>query len=71
MGRHGLGKRNENGDIIIQLCVNYNLIIGGSLFLHKDIKPDGWLQIIALLTICLPLRNGRSLLDVRGYRGWM
>jgi len=71
MGRHGLGRRNEKGDIFIKLCANYNLIIGGSLFSHTDIKPHGWLQIIALLTkstICLSVRNGGSLLDVRGYR---
>jgi hypothetical protein len=35
-GRHGLGTRNENGDVFIGLSVNYNLVIGGSLFPHKD-----------------------------------
>jgi exonuclease III len=34
MGRHGLGTRNENGDMFIDLRVNYNLVIGGSLFPH-------------------------------------
>ena len=37
MGRHGLGTRNENGDMFIDLCVNCNLVISGSLFLHKNI----------------------------------
>jgi len=27
MGRHGLGTRNENGNMFIDLCVNYNLAI--------------------------------------------
>jgi exonuclease III len=36
MGRHGLGTRNENGEMFIDLCVNYNLVVGGSLFPHKD-----------------------------------
>jgi len=27
MGRHGLGTRNENGDMFFDLCVNYNLLI--------------------------------------------
>ena len=36
MGRHGLGTRNENGDKFIDLCVNYILVTGGSLFPHKD-----------------------------------
>jgi len=30
MGRHGLGNRYENGDIFIDLCANYDLIICGS-----------------------------------------
>jgi hypothetical protein len=42
MGRHGLGTRNKNGDMFIDLCVNYNLVIGGSLFPHKDIHKAIW-----------------------------
>jgi hypothetical protein len=36
MGKHGLGTGNENGDVFIELCVNYNLVFGFSLFPHKD-----------------------------------
>ena len=42
MGRHGLGTRNENGDMFIDLSVNCNLVIGGSLFPHKDIHKITW-----------------------------
>jgi len=42
MSRHGLGNRNENGDIFIDLCANYDLIIGGGLFPHKDIHKAPW-----------------------------
>jgi hypothetical protein len=35
MGRNGLGNRNENGEIFIDLCANYEMITGGSLFPHK------------------------------------
>jgi hypothetical protein len=42
MGRHGLGTRNENGEMCIGLCVNYNLVIGGSLFPHKDTHKATW-----------------------------
>jgi len=42
MGRNGLGNRNENGEIFIDLCANYEMIIGGSLFPHKDIQPATW-----------------------------
>jgi len=42
MGKHGLGTTNENGDMFIDLCVNYNLLIGCSLFPHKDIHKATW-----------------------------
>ena len=30
IGRQGLGKLNENGDMLADLCAFYNMIIGGS-----------------------------------------
>jgi len=42
MGGHGLGKRNENGDLFTELCANYDLIIDGSLFPHKDTHKVTW-----------------------------
>ena len=64
MGRHDLGKRNENGDIFIELCTNYDLIIGGSLFPHKDIHKAPWVvpnhrtfNQIDHMVIC---KNGRG-----------
>ena len=63
MCRHGLGTRNENGDMFIELCVNCNLVIGSSLFPHKDIRSHGWPQIgvpSIKLTILLLARNGRD-----------
>jgi hypothetical protein len=38
MGRHVLGTRDENGEMFIDLLVNYNLAICGGLFPYKDIK---------------------------------
>jgi len=74
MGRHGLGNRNENGDIFIDLCTNYDLIIGGSLVPHKDIHKATWVapnhrtvNQIDHMTISKKWR--RSLLDARSYRG--
>jgi hypothetical protein len=42
MDRHGLGTRNENGDMFIDVCVNCNLVIGSSLFPNKDIHKVTW-----------------------------
>jgi hypothetical protein len=74
MGRHGLGTRNENGDMFIDLCVNYNLIIGGSLFPHKDIHKATWVAphqrtFNQIDHIAISKKWMRSLLDVRSYRG--
>ncbi|KAJ3610844.1 hypothetical protein NHX12_022934 [Muraenolepis orangiensis] len=29
MGKHGVGKRNGNGKMFVETCVNNNLVIGG------------------------------------------
>ena len=73
MGRHGLGTRNENGEMFIDLCVNYNLVIGGSLFLHKDIHKATWgapNQCTFNQTEHVAIsKKWWSLLDVPSYRG--
>jgi endonuclease/exonuclease/phosphatase family metal-dependent hydrolase len=74
MDKHGQGTRNEIGDIFIDLCVNYNLVIGGSLFLHKDIHKATWVapnQHTFNQTdhAAISKKWRRSLLDVRRYRG--
>ena len=74
MGRHGMGIRNENGEMFIDLCMNYNLVIGGSLFLHKDIHKATWVApnqrtFNQIDHIAISKKWRRSLLDVRSYRG--
>ncbi|KAJ3596328.1 hypothetical protein NHX12_002737 [Muraenolepis orangiensis] len=36
MGKHGVGKMNENGEMFVETCVNNNLVIGGSVFPHTN-----------------------------------
>ena len=38
MGREWLGDRNENGDLFITFCAQNELVIGGTLFKHKEIQ---------------------------------
>ncbi|XP_063547687.1 probable cationic amino acid transporter [Cydia strobilella] len=70
MGRHGLGVRNENGERFLEFCLENDLTIGGTLFIHGEHhnytwnSPDGVTKNqIAHLAI------SSSLLDVRNRRG--
>ena len=42
MGTHGLGQMNENGERFANLCALNQLVIGGSIFLHKHIHKATW-----------------------------
>lgn len=74
LGRHWYGTINDNGERFVEMCHNNNLVIGNTIFPHKDIhkltwkSPDGrTINQIDYITI-----NGkwrRSLRDVRVYRG--
>ena len=69
MGKEGCGTMNENGERLAELCAAYNLVIGGTMFPHRDIhkltwcSPNGrdWNQIDHLM---INGTWGRSLLDV-------
>jgi exonuclease III len=70
MGRNGLGNRNENGEIFIDLCANYEMRIGGSLFPHKAtwVAPNNRTSN-QIDHIAISKKWRKSLLDVRSYRG--
>merc|ERR1712105_575758 len=74
MGREGCGVMNENGEKLAEFCTMHDLVIGGTLFQHKEIHKLTWYspngrdrnQIDHLMI------NGtwsRSLLDVKVKRG--
>ena len=42
MGRHGCGERNNNGERLVHFCMNNNLVIGGTIFSHKNIHKLAW-----------------------------
>lgn len=41
MGIHGCGERNNNGEHLVALCMNNNLVIGGTIHELTWNSPDG------------------------------
>jgi hypothetical protein len=74
MGRHELGDRNENGKMFVDFCVHNGLVIGGTLFIHKNIPKETWTSpdghtINQVYRISILSKWRKSLLNVRAYRG--
>jgi exonuclease III len=46
MGRHGLfcENENENGQLLIELCGKHGLLIGGTIFPHRDCHKGTWIS---------------------------
>ena len=42
MGSQGCGTINNNGEILVNFCLNNNCVIGGTIFQHKDIHKLTW-----------------------------
>lgn len=40
MGKHGLGTFNDNGELFMDACATYNLVIGRTVFLLKPFSKN-------------------------------
>ena len=75
MGKHGLGEMNEKGKLFVDFCSLNKLVIGGSIFPHKDTQGHlGFFRQInrtenQIDQICVSSKFRRSLLDVKVKRG--
>ena len=74
MGRHTLGCLSENGEGFADLCSFKDLIINGSIFLHKTIHKATWISPDGrssnqIYHIVIGRKGRRSLIDVRDKRG--
>ena len=74
MGTEALGEINENGELFTDFCAFNDLVIGGSVFKHKNIHKETWISPdgktrnqIDYITIDRKWR--RSLQDARTMRG--
>jgi len=73
MGRHGqpCDKENENGQLLIELCGNHGLEIGGTIFPLKEEHKVTWTSPVKdklvgnqIHHICISRNWRKSLLDV-------
>ena len=74
MGRHGLGERNENGQLFVDFCAGHDLVIGGTIFPHKDCHKVTWVSPDhktenQIDHVAIGRKWRRSLLDMRSKRG--
>ena len=74
MGCEGLGDRNDNGQRFSDLCLENGLVIGGTVFQHKDIHKSTWLSPDGRTSnqidhIAISRKWRRSMTDVRAIRG--
>jgi len=74
MGKHGLGVRNDNGNRFIEFCGNNELVIGGTLFPHKECHKPTWTSPNGRIKnqidhIAISKKWRSSLLDTRNRRG--
>lgn len=73
MGKHGLGHMNVNGSMFSELCLRQQLVIGGTIFPHKNCHKVSWRSPNGMVQnqidhIAIDQRWRRSLLDVRNKR---
>ena len=74
MGQQGIGQMNENGELLADFCIINRLVIGGTLFPHKQLHKPTWVSPDGRTTnqidhIAISSRWRSSLLDVRAKRG--
>lgn len=41
-GKQGVGDPNENGELFADFCTHNNMVIGGTIFQHKNVHKTTW-----------------------------
>nr|XP_014348724.1 PREDICTED: craniofacial development protein 2-like [Latimeria chalumnae] len=45
MGKHGVGKMNSNGQLLLSKCAEYNLLINNTMFRQADKYKTSWMHL--------------------------
>ena len=74
MGTEGFGCINNNGERLSDLCVENNLVIGGTLFKHRNVHKTTWRSpdnntVSQIDHVIVNQKWRRSFQDVRARRG--
>ena len=67
MGKHGIEKCNSNGELILALCSEFELIVTNTMFKQKDERMTTWMHMIDfIITRC---RDKMDIHSTRAMRG--
>ncbi|KAK2183099.1 hypothetical protein NP493_323g01052 [Ridgeia piscesae] len=74
MGKHGIGKCNSNGELLLALCSEFEVIVTNTKFKQKDERKTTWMHhrsrhwhmIDFIITKC---RDKMDIHSTRGMRG--
>ena len=78
MGKHGIGKCNSNGELLLALCSEFELIVTNTMFKQKDERKTPWMQsrsghwhmIDFIIMRCLDQMDIYSTRAMRGANCW-
>ena len=45
MGKHGIGKCNSNGEFLLALCSEFEIIVTNTMFKQKDERTTTWMRL--------------------------
>ena len=78
MGKHGIGKCNSNGELLLALCSEFVLTVTNTMFKQKDERKTTWMHprskhwhvIDFIITRCLDKMDIHSTRAMRGAPCW-
>ncbi|KAK2171071.1 hypothetical protein NP493_1105g00008 [Ridgeia piscesae] len=70
MGNHGIGKCNSNGELLLALCSEFELIVTNTMSKQKDERKTTWMHSSFIITRCRDKMDIHSTRAMRGANCW-